>query len=151
MTSVQPLTIERLQAPAGADRDAVLALEASSFANPWTADTFDSMLSTPVNQVYVARAADARIVAFCACWVIEDEVHVNTIAVESALRRHGIATALLTAVLRLTGARRATLEVRRSNVAAIRLYEKLGFQVTAVRPKYYGKPEEDGLILWLDP
>jgi ribosomal protein S18 acetylase RimI-like enzyme len=40
--------------------------------------------------------------------------------------------------------------VRRSNVAAIRLYEKLGFQLRAVRPKYYGEPEEDGLIFWLN-
>jgi len=151
MTGVQPLTIERLHEPAAADREAVLGLEASSFASPWNAETFDSMLANPVSQLYVARAADARIVAFCACWVIEDEMHINTIAVDASVRRQGIATALLTAVLRLTGARRATLEVRRSNVAAIRLYEKFGFQITAVRPKYYGEPEEDGLILWLNP
>jgi ribosomal-protein-alanine N-acetyltransferase len=151
MTGIQALTIERLREPAAADRDAVLAIEASSFANPWTAATFDSMLSTPVSQLYVARAAGTRIVAFCACWMIEDELHVNTIAVDATLRRQGIATALLNAVLRLTGARWATLEVRRSNVSAIRLYEKLGFQVKAVRPRYYREPEEDGLVLWLNP
>jgi ribosomal-protein-alanine N-acetyltransferase len=151
MTIVQPLTVERLRKPSPADRDAVLRLEASSFRNPWTAGTFDSMMSTPVSQLYVARAGDTRIVAFCACWVIEDEVHINTIAVDAAVRRQGIATALMTAVLQLTGAGRATLEVRRSNVAAIGLYEKLGFQVSAVRPKYYGDPEEDGLILWMNP
>ena len=46
------------------------------------------------------------------------------------------------------GALQATLEVRRSNVAALRLYERLGFDVAAVRPNYYTDPEEDGLILW---
>ena len=46
------------------------------------------------------------------------------------------------------GARRATLEVRSSNLAALRLYELLGFAVRAVRPRYYSRPEEDGLILW---
>jgi ribosomal-protein-alanine N-acetyltransferase len=148
---VPPLTIERLRQPAPGDRDAVLALEASSFANPWTSEAFDQMMSTPVNHLYVARAADSRIVGFCTCWVIDDELHVNTIAVDHPLRRQGVATALLNAVLGLTGARRATLEVRRSNAAALRLYEKLGFRIAAVRPKYYGEPEEDGLILWLDP
>ncbi len=48
------------------------------------------------------------------------------------------------------GATRATLEVRRSNTAALRLYERLGFHVAAVRPRYYSKPEEDALILWRD-
>ena len=47
-----------------------------------------------------------------------------------------------------SGVRRATLEVRESNVAARRLYERLGFTVTAKRPKYYAQPEEDALILW---
>ena len=42
----------------------------------------------------------------------------------------------------------ATLEVRESNQAARRLYEGLGFTVTAKRPKYYTQPEEDALILW---
>jgi ribosomal-protein-alanine N-acetyltransferase len=46
------------------------------------------------------------------------------------------------------GVRRATLEVRRSNLPAVRLYEKLGFRVTSVRPDYYTKPVEDALILW---
>jgi ribosomal-protein-alanine N-acetyltransferase len=150
MTALPSITIERLHQPAPADRDAILAIQACSFAHPWTADAFDQMMSTPVNQLYAARA-DSRIVGFCACWVIEDEVHVNTLAVDPPLRRQGIATALLDAVLRLTGARRATLEVRQSNAAAIRLYEKLGFRIAAVRPRYYGEPEEDGLVLWRDP
>jgi ribosomal-protein-alanine N-acetyltransferase len=46
------------------------------------------------------------------------------------------------------GAARATLEVRRSNAAARRLYERLGFEVAATRPNYYASPAEDALILW---
>lgn len=151
-TREQPLVIEQLRRPvADEDRAAVIALEAGAFANPWTAETFDAMLAAPVSQVYVARTADARIVGFCACWVIDDEVHVNTIAVEPSWRRQGIASALLREILERTNARSATLEVRRSNAAALGLYEKLGFKITAVRARYYGNPEEDGLILWLNP
>ena len=91
------------------------------------------------------------IAAFCACWLIVDEAHINTLAVQQSMRRQGLATALLEHVLAdlaSDGARRATLEVRRSNTAALRLYERLGFVVAAIRPNYYSLPEEDGLILW---
>jgi len=151
-TGEEPLSIERLLPPVDErDRDAVLALEAGAFANPWTAETFDVMLARPVSRIYVARLPDARIAGFCACWVIEDEVHINTIAVDAGCRRRGVGSALLEEMLQRTGARRATLEVRRSNAAALGLYEKLGFKVTAVREGYYDNPEEDGLILWLNP
>jgi ribosomal-protein-alanine N-acetyltransferase len=46
------------------------------------------------------------------------------------------------------GATRATLEVRASNEDARRLYERAGFSVAAVRPRYYSNPVEDALILW---
>ena len=148
MNESPPITIERLQQPSAGDREALMALDRACFAHPWTDETFDRMMATPVSQVFVARDTGGRIVAFCACWVIADEVHINTLAVDARVRRHGIASALLSTLLRLTRAARATLEVRRSNVAALALYEKLGFQVTATRSKYYADPEEDGLILW---
>ncbi len=66
------------------------------------------------------------------------------------MRRVGIATQLLRHVLKegaASGARRATLEVRRSNEAARLLYERFGFEIAAVRQNYYSKPEEDALVL----
>jgi ribosomal-protein-alanine N-acetyltransferase len=89
--------------------------------------------------------------AFCACWLVADELHINTLAVKTEARRRGLATKLLRfafAEASAAGATRATLEVRRSNEAALRLYERLGFEVRAIRPKYYSQPVEDGLILW---
>ena len=145
------LAVERLTAPTPAEREAIIALESASFSNPWTGSTFDRMMAIPVGQLYAARTPDGEIVAFCACWLIRDELHINTIAVAEPLRRRGIASHLLKAVLAATSPARATLEVRRSNLAAIRLYERFGFTVTAVRPKYYENPVEDGLILWLNP
>lgn len=146
------VTVERLDAPVGiADRAAVLALEAESFANPWTAETFERMLTSPVSQVYVARLDDRTLAAFCACWVIDGEMHINTVAVDLRHRRQGIAEELLRETLRQAGARSATLEVRRSNDAALALYRKLGFEVRAVRKEYYQNPVEDGLILWWNP
>ena len=146
------VTIERLEPPVRtADRAAVLTLEAGSFTNPWTAETFEKMLSSPVSQLYVARLDDGTLAGFCACWVIDDEMHINTVAVDGRHRRQGIAEHLLREALRRAGARTATLEVRRSNEAALGLYRKLGFEVRAARREYYQNPVEDGLILWWNP
>ena len=67
--------------------------------------------------------------------------------------REGIASALLARVLQegaSLGARRATLEVRRSNEPARLLYERFGFSIAGVRRAYYSDPIEDVLILWRD-
>ncbi|MBA3638905.1 MAG: ribosomal protein S18-alanine N-acetyltransferase [Acidobacteria bacterium] len=145
------LRIERLHQPSAEDRAALLALEAASFTNPWSADTFDVMMQSPVTQLWVGRDGE-EIIAFCACYVFGTErVDINTVAVEVSRRRQGIARALLEHILAATGVRAATLDVRVSNIAAIQLYQGLGFTVTHTRPGYYENPDEDGLILWLDP
>jgi ribosomal-protein-alanine N-acetyltransferase len=134
------------------DLDEVAALEAASFTNPWTREMLARELRhSDVARVYVLRGADGRLLAFCACWVVFDELHINTLAVTAERRRQGLATRLLDFVFTeaaAAGVRRATLEVRRSNDAALRLYERLGFTIKAVRNGYYSHPEEDGLILW---
>jgi ribosomal-protein-alanine N-acetyltransferase len=146
------MTIERLQG--AEDLDAVVALEAASFSNPWTRAMLERELEPPTAaRVYVLRLPGVRVAAFCSCWVVGGELHVNTIAVDAGLRRQGLGNALMRHVLREVedeGVTRATLEVRPSNVPALRLYERLGFAVAAVRPRYYTHPEEDALILWRD-
>lgn len=141
------LEIERLNEED--DLDAVAALEAESFTNPWTREMLARELrQSDVARVYVLRTPGRRVTAFCSCWVMFEELHINTIAVDVSRRREGLATVLLRHVFADSGARAATLEVRRSNVAALRLYERMGFAVEAVRPKYYSAPEEDALVLW---
>ena len=146
----RPWSISRLAGDVELDR--VAALEAASFANPWTREMLArEVRHSDVTRVYVVKLQGGRVVAFCACWLVVDEVHINTLAVEEGERRQGIATALLEHVLTdlvAAGATHATLEVRRSNAAALRLYERLGFAVAAVRSRYYSHPEEDALVLW---
>ena len=138
-----------------ADLDAVLAIEEASFSNPWTREMYLAELDNRgVSYCYVARNADGRVVGFCSFWRVLDELHLNNLAVDPPSRGLGIGTALLTAVLAAgarLGARRATLEVRRSNDAAQRLYQRLGFTVAGVRRGYYTSPVEDALVLWKEP
>jgi ribosomal-protein-alanine N-acetyltransferase len=136
----------------GNDVDAILDIEQASFTNPWTREMYLSELNNPgVSYCYVAKDDANHVVGFCAFWRVLDELHINNLAVMPARRREGVASELLAHVLRegrLLGARRATLEVRRSNQAALRLYDRCGFSVAAVRPDYYTHPTEDALILW---
>lgn len=144
------VTIERLTH--GADLGPVVALEAASFTNPWSRDVLARELAeSTVTRLYVLRTAEHGVAAFCLCWLIADELHINTIAVAPVLRRRGLARELMRHVMAeaaAAGATRATLEVRRSNAPALALYERLGFTVCAVRPGYYTTPDEDALILW---
>jgi ribosomal-protein-alanine N-acetyltransferase len=99
----------------------------------------------------VMRRLDGHLLAFCGCWFVFDELHINTLAVKVEERRRGLAAKLLRFVFAeaaAAGLTRATLEVRRSNEAALRLYERLGFEVQAIRPNYYSQPVEDALVLW---
>lgn len=132
--------------------DRVAALEAASFSSPWTRETLARELERPeVTRVYVIKEPLHGIIGFCSCWLIADEVHINSLAIEQPARRRGAATALLDHVLddlAAQGARQATLEVRRSNTAALALYRRAGFVIVSARPAYYSQPEEDALILW---
>jgi ribosomal-protein-alanine N-acetyltransferase len=152
MTAEPPYSISRLIGEEGLDE--VASLEAESFANPWSRDMLATELrNSDVARVYVLRDREARLVAFCACWIILNELHINTLAVTEDARRRGLATRLLRHIFAEAardGADCATLEVRRSNEAALRLYEGFGFKVRGLRKNYYPQPPEDGLVLWTD-
>ena len=143
-----------IEALAHADIDDVLAIEEAAFTNPWTRAMYLAELeNASVSFCFLARDANRQAIGFCSFWRILDELHINNLAVLPELRRCGIGSVLLDFVLKKgaeLGARRATLEVRRSNEAARVLYERFGFTVAGVRAGYYSKPVEDALVLWLE-
>ena len=134
------------------DLDEVAELEARCFTNPWTRDMLARELAqSDVAHVFLLRLPDRRLAGFCSCWIVADELHVNTLVVDLPYRRRRLGASLMRWVIGEAvrrGATRATLEVRESNEAARRLYEGLGFRVVARRRQYYSRPEEDALILW---
>ena len=148
-----PLAVEI--ARVGSDAiDALMAIDAESFLRPWTKSMYEAAFDNAVTRVHVLGPPGEPPVAYCSAWLLPGELHINNLAVVPAWRRRGLARQLLRAVLASAaaeGAPRATLEVRRSNLAAIRLYEGLGFTVSAVRPAYYLEPVEDALVLWREP
>jgi ribosomal-protein-alanine N-acetyltransferase len=131
------------------DLDAIDAIEQHSFKSPWSRDTFRAELLREWARVDVARL-DGRLVAFCNYWLVTTELHILALATHPDYRGRGIAQQLLDHVLdvaRQTGCSLATLEVRRSNVPAIKLYERAGFKTVHVRARYYQDDDEDALVM----
>lgn len=90
------------------------------------------------------------IVGFVGVWVLPDEAHIVTIAVRESYRRLGLGELLLIAAIELAqkrGESLVTLEVRVSNVPAIELYRKYGFEQAGLRPRYYSDNHEDAYVL----
>jgi len=143
------VTAELTIAPATlADLDAIDEIERGSFPTPWPKATFAGELAREWAHVDLARR-DGRVIAFCNYWLVTTELHVLAIATRPDERGRGVATTLLRHVLdraSATGCSLATLEVRRSNTAAIALYERAGFKTVHVRARYY-QDDEDGLVM----
>ena len=142
---VEPMTI--------ADLPAVHAIERASFSVPWPDDAYRNELLTNRLASYVVARAGDETVGFGGLWVMVDEGHITTFAVEPRWRRRGVGEWILLALLDRAverHAREATLEVRLSNVPARRLYEKYGFRPVGIRPRYYSDNGEDALIMTTD-
>ena len=136
-----------------ADLDAVHAIERSSFSVPWPDDAYRNELLTNRLASYVVARAGEDIVGFGGLWVMVDEAHITTFAVDPRWRRRGVGEWMLLGLLDRAAerhAREATLEVRLSNMPARRLYEKYGFRPVGIRPRYYSDNGEDALIMTTD-
>ena len=145
------LAIERMT---HADLAAVQAIEKASFTTPWPSYAYRNELETNRLAHYLVVRAGREVVAYAGVWLMVDEAHITTFAVAPPWRRRRIGERLLLALLDLSvarGAREATLEVRLSNLAARRLYEKYGFRPVGTRPRYYSDDHEDALIMTTDP
>jgi ribosomal-protein-alanine N-acetyltransferase len=133
-----------------ADLAAVQAIEKSSFTTPWPSYAYRNEIETNRLAHYLVVRAGREVVAYAGIWLLVDEAHVTTFAVAPSWRRRRVGERLLIALLDLAvarGAREATLEVRLSNLAARRLYEKYGFRPVGIRPRYYSDNHEDALIM----
>lgn len=141
--------VERVGRPG--DLDGVLEIEEASFNNPTTREWYERELERPdVCLIYVLRLPEHAVAGFCAFWRVAGEMHINNLAIRPSLRGQGWGSLLLEAALEAAaqlGAASATLEVRRGNVAARRLYARAGFREAGVRQNYYTQPVEDALVL----
>jgi ribosomal-protein-alanine N-acetyltransferase len=142
---IEPMRVE--------DLPAVHEIERLSFTTPWPAHAYRTELESNRLATYLVVRAEGAVVAYGGMWLMVDEAHITTFAVHPDWRRRKVAERLLLALLDVAAARHAreaTLEVRLSNIAARRLYEKYGFRPVGIRPRYYTDDDEDALIMTTD-
>ena len=132
--------------------DEVYEIDKASVPIPWSKNSIEEEMNNMLAKFIVAKE-DEKVIAFAMCWFIMDECHIGNIAVLPEYRNQGVATKLLDNLLEDCtehGTNYLMLEVRVSNLPAITLYKKLGFEETVVRKKYYKNPDgtyEDALIM----
>ncbi len=143
------LTIRRLTY---ADLPQIVLLERRAFSTPWSLAMFVLELSKSTG-VPLAALRGETLVGYLICSRYDTVWHIMNVAVDPQLRRRGIATALLLALIERINDTRArfTLEVRESNTGAIALYERYGFRAAGRRRRYYSDNGEDAVIMWRTP
>ena len=133
-----------------ADVDQVVAIEAATFAMPWSKESFQQELTRNVAARYLVAELDGKVIGYAGAWVILDESHITNIAISEAYRGYGYGRKLTEALMQYLsnlGAAYATLEVRRSNERAQNLYKSLGYVGVGWRKRYYEDNREDALLM----
>lgn len=135
-----------------ADIPHITAIERRCYAMPWQESAYYTELANSCATYLVARLGE-RVVGYAGMWVIMDEAHITTIAVDPDYRGRRYAERLMLALIERAqrlGANRATLEVREGNRVARHLYRLFGFEDTAVRKCYYTDNQENAIVMWAE-
>lgn len=133
------------------DVDRVCEIEAASFSMPWKREDFLHLIEDE-GSVYLVILADGLVVGTAGYTDNGYEGYINNVVIDAAFRGMGLSKLLLDELLKTgfeNGVTDYTLEVRVSNVAAIRLYESFGFESAGVRKRFYERPVEDAYVYWL--
>ena len=134
-----------------ADLDRVAELE-QCFAMPLSREELGKVAQNDLFHVMIWEK-NGKICGHCILYRVCDEAEITSFSVDAELRGQGIGTEFLTELLhylKADGAKIAYLEVRESNLAAQRLYEKCGFTVIGRRKRFYEKPVEDALAMGIE-
>lgn len=132
-----------LRPAAPADVSAIVAIESATFPCPWSERTFYLELGNDISKFKVLAFGD-EVIGYYDLWICGDEAHLLNVAVAAPSRRRGYGKMMLEDAIgeaQRAGCLRVVLEVRMSNVAAISLYEKFGFEKVAQKPRYYADGE----------
>ena len=130
--------------------DGLETIEKQCFSEPWSRKSLEELLCCDYAVYFVAKDSETNKVAgYIGMYVSLDTGNINNVGVLSEYRRMGIGYGLISELVRHSvkcGITLLTLEVRESNLSAILLYEKFGFEKVGVRKNYYKKPTENGLL-----
>jgi len=125
------------------DLSQVAQIEKSSFADPWSEESFRRLLGVaPAIFLVALFPPDQAVAGYVVAFAVGEDGELLNVAVDPKFRGKGLA-----GQMGARGVRTAFLEVRESNRAARALYESRGFVEIGRRSKYYRRPVEDALVL----
>lgn len=127
----------------------VVPIETANFSKPWTRADFETYLDREEG-LFLTAEEDGQVLGYIGVILVAPEGDITNVSVREESKGQGIGRALVEALLERTkerGIETLFLEVRKSNVPAIRLYTKQGFEEIGVRKNYYEAPVEDALIM----
>lgn len=129
----------------------VYTIEKECFTVPWSMESFSNEIQSNFLARYWVAIYEQTVVGYAGLWAVLDEGHITNIAVGAKWRKRGIGELLVDHLIdesQKKGVDRWTLEVRRSNLPALLLYQKKGFKIMGERQNYYTDPKEDAIIMW---
>ncbi len=129
----------------------ILEIERGSFATPWSYNSLREQMDIEFSHIW-CLVRDEDLIGYICFWEVLDEVHLLNIAVSPFERNKGYASIMMAKLIEYShekGFKSVYLEVRPSNLSAIRLYEKFGFLKTGVRKNYYSESNEDAILMEL--
>ena len=140
----------RVRIAKSSDLDDIYELDMQTFAMPWSKEALSYDILENDNAFVIVAEYEGECAGYADIWTVLDEADLNSIAVRVDFRRKGIGDAIMlamTEILSANGVATINLEVRVSNMPAIKLYKKYGFNECGVRPGYYLDNGEDALIM----
>lgn len=140
--------VDKIRAMELNDLESVMAIEKKSFKACWTFDAFVYEILVNEKARYYVYTSEKQVIGYVGYWALDDELHITNLAVTPMFRKRGIGQRLIEYVLEVgkkNMVKKITLEVRVSNINAIRLYEKLGFKKGDLLKDYY--KIEDGIAM----
>lgn len=130
--------------------DSILLIENASFTDPWSRNAMEKELGNNFARYIVIKYKN-EVIGYGGMWLILDEAHITNIAVLPEHRGIGAGNIIVKTLIDICTAENIlslTLEVRKSNELAQRLYSKFGFVSEGVRIGYYANNKEDAIIMW---
>lgn len=129
--------------------EALELLEKQCFSMPWTREQLITQLPDE-RHIFLVTEYGGNAVAYVGMMYVLDEGYISNVAVSPQHRKKGLAGALIKRIVEISHEKELafiTLEVRRSNIPAISLYEKHGFVKVGIRKNYYDLPKEDAILM----
>lgn len=135
------------------DTSEVMNVETASYTTPWPEDIFQQEVADNHYAHYYVAVKDGKIVGYAGMWLVIDDAQITNIAIAPECRGQKFGQKLFYYTVEqavLMGAKRLSLEVRESNIAAQRMYRKFGLVPGGIRKNYYTDDQEDAIVMWVN-